>query len=171
MNADEERSPVGAAFRERFAADPAAARITLRAEGHVDQAGTCGLESRSGKEVGVHRALGGSGLLACSGDILLESLVACAGVTLGQIAKAMEIDLRGAAIRAEGDLDFRGSLGLSEHVPVGLERIRLHFDLDTPANAEEVAALMRLTERYCVVSRTLNPRAEITYATAEKRRV
>jgi len=119
----------------------------------------------------VHPALGGSGLTACSGDILLESLVACAGVTLGQMAKAMEIDLREAFIRAEGDLDFRGSLGLSEDVPVGLERIRLHFDLDTPANAEEVAGLIRLTEQYCVVSRTLNPRAEVTYSTPAKRRV
>ena len=164
MNADKGRSPVGAAFRDRFATNPEAAHVTLRAEGHVDQRGTCKLESKSGDEVGVHRALGGSGLLACSGDILLESLVACAGVTLGQMAKAMEIDLRDAFLRAEGDLDFRGSLGLSEDAPVGLERIRLHFDLDTTAKEEEVAALIRLTERYCVVSRTLNPRAEVTYS-------
>jgi len=171
MSADEQRSPVGVAFRDRFAANPEDAHITLRARGHVDHGGTCKLETKSGKEVGVHPALGGSGLTACSGDILLESLVACAGVTLGQMAKAMEIDLREAFIRAEGDLDFRGSLGLSEDVPVGLERIRLHFDLDTPANAEEVAGLIRLTEQYCVVSRTLNPRAEVTYSTPAKRRV
>ena len=170
MKADE-RSPVGNAFRDRFASNPEAARITLRAQGHVDQGGTCKLESRSGDEVGVHRALGGTGLTACSGDILLEALVACAGVTLGQMAKAMEIELRDTFIRAEGDLDFRGSLGLSEDVPVGLEHIRLHIDLDTPANEEEVAGLMRLTERYCVVSRTLNPRAKITYSAAARGRV
>jgi uncharacterized OsmC-like protein len=109
--------------------------------------------------------------MACSGDILLESLVGCAWVTLGQVAKAKEIDLGETFIRAEGDLDFRGSLGLAEEVPVGLERIRLHFDLETPANAEEIAALIRLTERYCVVSRTLSPCLEVTYATAAKGRV
>ena len=114
------------AFQDRFSKDPQAARITLRAQGHLEQGGTCKIDSRSGDEVGVHRALGGSGLTACSGDILLESLVACAGVMLSQIAIAMEIELRNAVIRAEGDLDFRGSLGLSEDVPVGLEPIRLH---------------------------------------------
>jgi len=165
MNPNEKGSPAGAAFQDRFSKDPQAARITLRAQGHLEQGGTCKIDSRSGDEVGVHRALGGTGLTACSGDILLESLVACAGVTLSQIATAMEIELRNAVIRAEGDLDFRGSLGLSEDVPVGLEPIRLHFDLQTDANAEEVAGLIRLTERYCVVSRTLSPRAEVTYST------
>jgi len=97
------------------------------------------------------------------GDILLEVLVACAGVTLGQVAKAMEIDLGETTIRAEGELDFRGSLGLAKEVPVGLERIRLHFELETPANAEEIAGLMRLTQRYCVVSRTLTPSPEVTW--------
>jgi uncharacterized OsmC-like protein len=170
MNADEERSPVGAAFRDHFAKNPEAARVTLRAQGHVGPGGTCKLETKSSRdEVGVHPALGGTGLTACSGDILLESLVACAGVTLSQIATAMDIELRDAVIRAEGDLDFRGSLGLSDVAPVGLERIRLHFDLDTTANEEEVSGLIRLTERYCVVSRTLNPRAEITYSTAARR--
>ena len=171
MSMDEARSPVGAAFRDRFATNPEAARITLRAEGRVDPNGTCKIANRSGDNVEVHPALGGSGLMACSGDILLESLVACAGVTLGPVAKAMEIDLGETFIRAEGDLDFRGLLGLAEEVPVGLERIRLHFDLETPANAEEIAALIRLTERYCVVSRTLSPSLEVTYATAAKGRV
>lgn len=168
MNSDEERSPVGDAFRDRFEANPDAARITLRAEGHVEPDGTCKLQSKSRDKIGVHPALGGNRLMMCAGDMLLESLVGCAGVTMGQVAKAMEIDLRGAVIRAEGDLDFRGSLGLSDDVPVGLERIRLHFDLNTPANEQELAALIRLTERYCVVSRTLSPHAEVTYTAVKK---
>ena len=162
---NETGSPAGAAFRDRFAKNPEAARITMRAQAHLEQDGTCKIDNRSGDEVGVHRALGGDGLTACSGDILLESLVACAGVTLGQIARAMDIPLRNAIIRAEGDLDFRGSLGLSEDVPVGVERVRLHFDLDTEANAKELAALIRLTQRYCVVSRTLAPETDVTYST------
>jgi uncharacterized OsmC-like protein len=96
--------------------------------------------------------------------MLLDALVACAGVTLGQVASAMDIQLRDAAIRAEGDLDFRGSLGMSEEVPVGLTDIRLHFNVDAEANEQELAMLIRLTERYCVVSRTLNPPASITYS-------
>jgi|SRR5215467_2194820 len=164
MAAKDESSPVGAAFRDRFAKNPDEARITVRARGRVSPTGTCKIENRSGDEVGVHPALGGDSGVACSGDILLESLVACAGVSLGQLAKAMDIPLHGATINVEGDLDFRGSLGLSEEVPVGLERIRLHFDLDTPANKEEVAALIRLTERYCIVSRTLSAVTEITYS-------
>jgi uncharacterized OsmC-like protein len=164
MGADE-RSPVGNAFRDRFAADPDAARVTLRAQGRVEPGGTCRLESKPRDEVGIHPLLGGNRAMAyaCAGDMLLDSLVACAGVTLGQMARAMDIDLRDALIRAEGDLDFRGSLGLSDDVPIGLEDIRLHFDLDTGANDQELAALIRLTERYCVVSRTLNPRAKVTY--------
>jgi len=162
---NETGSPAGAAFRDRFAKNPEAARITMRAQAHLEQDGTCKIDNRSGDEVSVHRALGGDGLTACSGDILLESLVACAGVTLGQIARAMDIPLRNAIIRAEGDLDFRGSLGLSEDVPVGVERVRLHFDLDTGANAKELAALIRLTQRYCVVSRTLAPETDVTYST------
>ncbi len=164
MDTKRESSPVGAEFRERFATNPGTARITMQARARVTPTGTCKIENRSGDEVGVHAALGGNGVVACSGDILLESLVACAGVTLGQVAKAMDINLRDATIRAEGDLDFRGSLGLSDEVPVGIERIRLHFDLDTPANKEEVAGLIRLTQRYCVVSRTLTPVTEVTYS-------
>lgn len=162
---DETQSPSGAVFRDRFARDPEAARITMRAQAHLEENGICRIDNRSGDKVGVHRALGGDEAAACSGDILLEPLVACAGVTLSQLARAMEIRLRKAMIRAEGDLDFRGSLGLSNNVPVGIEQIRLHFDLDTGANAEEVSALIRLRQKYCVVSRTLAPTAEVTYST------
>ena len=159
---------MGVTFRDRFEQNPEAAHVTLRARGRVGPEGTCKIETRSGDEAGVHRALGGTGTCACPGDILLESLVACAGVTLGQMATAMGIELREGLIDAEGDLDFRGSLGLSEEARVGFERIRLHFDLDTTGNDEEVAGLIRLTERYCVVSRTLDPKAEITYTAANK---
>ena len=165
MNADEVTSSLHAAFKDRFRDHPESAHITLRAQGRVGRAGTCQIETRkAGVEAGLHPAVGGNGLSACAGDMLLEALVACAGVTLGQVAGAMEIQLRDAIIRAEGDLDFRGSLGMSEEVPVGLEAIRLHFDLDAEATEEQLAMLIRLTEQYCVVSRTLNPPASITFS-------
>jgi uncharacterized OsmC-like protein len=149
---------------DHFTKDPEAARITMQAQAHLDSDGTCMIDNRSGDQVRIHRALGGDGTTACSGDILLESLVACTGVTLRQIATAMDIKLQSAVIRAEGDLDFRGSLGLSNDVPVGIERIRLHFDLDTDANAQDVRGLIRLTQRYCVVSRTLTSQTDVTYS-------
>ncbi len=116
-------------------------------------------------EAGLHPATGGSGASACSGDMLLEALVACAGVTLRAVATALGIQLRDATVRAEGDIDFRGTLGVSKEVPVGFQRIRLEFGLDTDANEEQLATLIRLTERYCVVYQTLShpPGIEVTH--------
>lgn len=161
MNADEIRS-LQAPLKERYREHPDTALITLRAEGRIGQGVTCKLETRKGLvEAGLHPATGGDGLSACSGDMLLEALVACAGVTLRAVATALGIQLRDAAVRAEGDLDFRGTLGVSKDVPVGFQRIRLHFDLDTDASEEQLATLLRLTERYCVVYQTLNHPAKI----------
>src|SRR5205814_3375850 len=112
-------------------------------------------------EAGLHPATGGDGLSACSGDMLLESLVACAGVTLRAVATALEIPLRDATVHAEGDLDFRGTLAVSKEVPVGFQQVRLRFDLDTDASEEQLATLLRLTERYCVVYQTLSHPAKI----------
>jgi uncharacterized OsmC-like protein len=165
MNADEVTSSLHAAFKDRFRDHPEAAHITMRAQGRVGQGGTCQIEThKAGIQAGLHPAVGGDGLSACAGDMLLEALVACAGVTLGQVATAMDIRLRDAIVRAEGDLDFRGSLGMSEEIPVGLEAIRLHFEVDAEATEEQLAMLIRLTERYCVVSRTLNPPAVVTFS-------
>lgn len=130
--------------------------ITLRAEGRVGEGVTCKLETgKALVEAGLHPATGGSGFSACSGDMLLEALVACAGVTLRAVATALGIQLRDATVRAEGDLDFRGTLGVAKDAPVGFQKIRLKFDLDTDATAEQLATLMKLTERYCVVYQTL----------------
>jgi uncharacterized OsmC-like protein len=161
MNADEIRS-LQAPLKERYRQHPDTALVTLRAEGRIGEGITCKVET--GKvllEAGLHPATGGDGLGACSGDMLLEALVACAGVTLRAVATALNIQLQDAVIRAEGDLDFRGTLGISKDVPVGFQQIRLQFDLDTDANEEQLATLLRLTERYCVVYQTLNHPAKI----------
>ena len=156
MNADDIRS-LQEPLKERYRARPETALVTLRAEGRVSDGSTCKVETGKARlEAGPHPAAGGDGLSACAGDMLLESLVACAGVTLGQVATAMEIHLRNAIVRAEGDLDFRGTLGVSEDVPVGFRSIRLHVDLDTDASEEQVAMLLSLTERYCVIYQSLN---------------
>jgi uncharacterized OsmC-like protein len=161
MNTDELRS-LQAPLKEQYRERPDTALITLRAEGLIGEGVTCKLEIGNALvEAGLHPATGGNGLSACSGDMLLEALVACAGVTLGAVATALGIHLRDATIRAEGDLDFRGTLGVSKEVPVGFQRIRLQFDLDTDADAEQLATLLRLTERYCVVYQTLNHPARI----------
>ena len=156
MNADELRSlqaPIKEGYRQR----PETALVTLRAEGRIGEGVTCKVETgKALVEAGLHPATGGDGLGACSGDMLLEALVACAGVTLSAVATALGIPLRDATVRAEGDLDFRGTLGVSKDVPVGFEQIRLQFDLDTDASEEQLATLLRLTERYCVVYQTLN---------------
>jgi uncharacterized OsmC-like protein len=139
--------------------------ITLRAEGRIGEGVTCKIETgKALVEAGLHPATGGDGLGACSGDMLLEALVACAGVTLRAVATALGIQLRDATVRAEGDLDFRGTLGVSKDVAVGFQRIRLHFDLDTDASEEQLGTLLRLTERYCVVYQTLNHPAKIDVA-------
>jgi len=161
MNAEELRAlqaPLKSQYRER----PETALVTLRAEGRVGENITCKIETGKGRvEAGLHPATGGDGQSACSADMLLEALVGCAGVTLGAVAAALGIPLRDAKIRAEGDLDFRGTLGVSKDVPVGFKQIRLNFDLDTDATQEQIATLLRLTERYCVVYQTLNHPAKI----------
>jgi len=162
MTADELRSfqaPLKAQYREC----PETALVTLRAEGRIGENVTCKIETGKARvEAGLHPATGGDGQSACSADMLLEALVGCAGVTLGAVATALSIPLHNATIRAECDLDFRGTLGVSKDVPVGFKQIRLNFDLDTDASEEQVAILLRLTERYCVVYQTLAHPAQIT---------
>lgn len=161
MNSEELKS-LQAPIKEKYRAQPDAALVTLRAEGRIGEGLTCKIETgRALVEAGLHPATGGNGLSACSGDMLLEALVACAGVTLRAVATALGINLRDATIRAEGDLDFRGTLGVSKEVPVGFQQIRLQFDLDTDADEEQMATLLRLTERYCVVYQTLNQSPKI----------
>ena len=162
MTAEELRSlqaPLKAQYRER----PETALVTLQAEGRVGENITCKIETGKARvAAGLHPATGGDGQSACSADMLLEALVGCAGVTLSAVATALGVPLRDATIRAEGDLDFRGTLGVSKDVPVGFKQIRLNFDLDTDASEEQLATLIRLTERYCVVFQTLSHPAEIS---------
>jgi uncharacterized OsmC-like protein len=162
MNTDELRAlqaPLKAQYQER----PETALVTLRSEGRIGENFTCKLETGKARvEAGLHPATGGDGQSACSADMLLEALVGCAGVTLSAVATALGVSLRGATIRAEGDLDFRGTLGVSKDVPVGFKAIRLNFDLDTDASEEQLATLIRLTERYCVVFQTLSHPAKIS---------
>jgi uncharacterized OsmC-like protein len=161
MNAETLRS-LQAPLKEKYRQEANTALVTLRAEGRLGEGITCKIETgKAPVTAGLHPATGGDGLSACSGDMLLEALVGCAGVTLNAVATALGIELRDAKVRAEGDLDFRGTLGVSKNVPVGFERIRLRFDLDTDATAEQVATLLRLTERYCVVYQTLSRPAKI----------
>jgi uncharacterized OsmC-like protein len=162
MNADELRA-LQAPIKDRYRKNPESALVTLHAEGRIGENVTCKIETgKSGVEAGLHPATGGDGQSACSADMLLEALIGCAGVTLSAVATAMNIPLRGATIRAEGDLDFRGTLGVSKDVPVGFKEIRLNFDLDTDASEEQLATLIRLTERYCVVYQTLSQPAKIS---------
>jgi uncharacterized OsmC-like protein len=162
MTADELRS-LQAPFKTQYRERPETALVTLRAEGQIGKNVTCKIETGKVRvEAGLHPATGGDGQSACSADMLLEALVGCAGVTLSAVATAMNISLRGATIRAEGDLDFRGTLGVSKDVPVGFKEIRLNFDMITDASEEQIATLIRLTERYCVVYQTLNQPAKIS---------
>jgi uncharacterized OsmC-like protein len=155
MNAEELRS-AQAPLKARYRENPEAAMITLRAEGQLGEGVSCKIETGKAMVVaGLHPGTGGSGMAACSGDMLLEALVACAGVTLNAVATALGIELRDATLVAEGDLDFRGTLGLDKAVPVGFQNIRLLFKVDTTATEEELATLLRLTERYCVIYQTL----------------
>ena len=155
MDGDELRRVQGP-LKERYRAEPEAATITLRAEGSLAESDVaCSVQTgRALVEAGLHPATGGSGLLACSGDMLLQALVACAGVTLRSVATNRGIEVTGA-VRAEGDLDFRGTLGVDRDAPVGFRSIRLHFDLESDASAEDLDALIATTERYCVVFQTL----------------
>ena len=165
MNADELRQ-MQAPLKHRYRADPAGAVVTLHAEGELTGTGvSCTVETFAGAvEAGLHPATGGDGSLACSGDMLLEALVACAGVTLRAVATSMGIAIRGGTAQADGDLDFRGTLGVDKNAPVGFETIRLRFALDTDADAKQLEALQRLTERYCVVAQSLRtpPTIDVT---------
>ena len=156
-------------LKERYRHDPEAALVTLRASGTLGAGITCSVATgRALAEAGLHPATGGDGLSLCSGDMLLEALVACAGVTLRAVATSLGLDVRAGSVRAEGDLDFRGTLAVSKEAPVGFGAIRLAFELDTDASDEELATLLRLTERYCVVYQTLagGPALSATLATA-----
>jgi uncharacterized OsmC-like protein len=161
VNADELKS-LQAPLKERYKAEPEAAVITLRAQGRAAEGIACKVETgRALVTAGLHPATGGDGTLACSGDMLLEALVACAGVTLRAVATAIGVELRDATITADGDLDFRGTLGVARDARVGFTAIRLNFDLDTDATDERIATLLKLTERYCVVYQTLRQPPEI----------
>ena len=147
---------IQAPLKDRYREDPASAFVTLRASGVVGEGVTCSVATgRAIAEAGLHPATGGSGAQLCSGDMLLEALVACAGVTLAAVATALEIPLKAARIHVEGDLDFRGTLAVDRSAPVGFSDIRLQFDLDTDADEDKVASLLKLTERYCVVLQSL----------------
>ena len=166
MKADELKSIQGP-LKERYREDPNAAVITLKANGRIGEGITCKVETgKALVDAGLHQATGGSGLSACSGDMLLEALVACAGVTLGAVATSIGVAIRKGTVLAEGDLDFRGTLGVSKEAPVGFKHIRLSFDLETDAADEQVATLIRLTERYCVVYQTLRSSPEISVSRA-----
>ena len=155
-----------APIKARYKEDPSAAFITLKAKGSVDAEGiTCKVETgRALAAAGLHPATGGTGLELCSGDMLLEALVACAGVTLKSVATAIDVPLRSGDVSAEGDLDFRGTLGVDKEAPVGFAAIRLRFDVGTDAPQEKLDQLLKLTERYCVVYQTIKngPPVEVT---------
>jgi uncharacterized OsmC-like protein len=163
MDAEQLRS-MQAPLKSQYREDPGSALITLRASGRLgEETITCKVETgRAIAEAGLHPATGGDGLSLCSGDMLLEALVACAGVTLKAVATALAIPIREGRVSAEGDLDFRGTLGVAKDAAVGFQAIRLRFDLDTDAAAEQLDKLMTLTERYCVVYQTLSKPAAIS---------
>ena len=155
MNAEQLRS-LQAPLKQAYRDQPDTARVTLKAEGRVGEGISCSVQTAKAMvEAGLHPATGGSGIHACSGDMLLEALVACAGVTLNAVATAIGVTLRSGKVRAEGVLDFRGTLGVAKDVPVGFQNIHLSFELETDASEEQLAKLIQLTERYCVVFQTL----------------
>lgn len=157
-------------LKDSYRQNPGEALITLRAHGQLDdQAIACSVDTgRQLAVAGLHPATGGDGSLACSGDMLLQALVACAGVTLRAVATSLGIDVAGGTVSAEGDLDFRGTLAVSKEAPVGFRSIRLRFDLDTEASAEQVQTLVRLTERYCVVYQTLAHPAQLSVSAGDE---
>ena len=165
MNAEELKS-LQAPLKQKYLNQPETAMITLKANARIGEGITCKIETgKALAEAGLHPATGGDGHSLCSGDMLLEALVACAGVTLRAVATAIGVTLRDATISAEGDLDFRGTLGVSKDAPVGFKSIRLQFALDSDGDEEQLASLMKLTERYCVVYQTLSnaPGISVTY--------
>jgi uncharacterized OsmC-like protein len=162
MTGDELRA-LQAPLKAKYKDDPASAKLTIRIEGRLGEGINCRVQSPRGEIVaGLHPAGGGDGSEACSGDMLLEALVGCAGVTLRAVATAMNIPLRSGTITAEGDLDFRGTLGVSKESPIGFSDIRMTFHLDTDAPAEQVEKLIQLTERYCVIYQTLKNPPQVT---------
>ena len=157
-----------APLKQRYRDEPETALITLSAQGNLDEGVACSVQTGIALvQAGLHPATGGNGLMACSGDMLLQALVACAGVTLRAVATALDIPLRGGQIKAEGDLDFRGTLGVDKTAPVGFADIRLQFQLDTDAAPDQLDNLLRLTERYCVVYQTLQSKPPVTIALAK----
>jgi uncharacterized OsmC-like protein len=156
MNSAELKS-IQAPLKEKYREQPQSALITLKAEGKIGEGISCKVATgRAIIEAGLHPATGGTGMLACSGDMLLEALVACAGVTLQAVATAIGVEIKSGTLKAEGDLDFKGTLGVSKEAPVGFKAIRLEFILDTDATDEQMASIKKLTERYCVVYQTLS---------------
>ena len=155
MNATDLKN-LQAPLKEQYREQPQSAIITLKAEGKIGEGISCKVETgRAMVEAGLHPATGGTGMLACSGDMLLEALVACAGVTLQAVSTAIGVEIKSGTVTAEGDLDFKGTLGVSKEAPVGFKNIRLQFELDTNATEEQIASIKKLTERYCVVYQTL----------------
>lgn len=155
MNAEELKA-TQAPLKDKYRNSPASALVTLKAKGEIGTGISCKVETgQSLVNAGLHPATGGSGLLACSGDLLLEALVACAGVTLSAVATAIGVKIETGRVKAEGDLDFRGTLGISKEVPVGFKSIRLFFEIDSDASEDQMSSLLKLTERYCVVYQTI----------------
>jgi len=166
MNSEQLRA-LQAPLKNQYRDAPETAKVTLRAQGRLGEGVSCKIETGKGLvEAGLHPATGGTGHAACSGDMLLEALVACTGVTLNSVATALGITLRDAVLEAEGDLDFRGTLGVSKEVPVGFQNIRVKLKLDTDASEEQLASLLKLTERYCVVLQTLKAPPALSLAKA-----
>jgi len=152
-----------APLKQQYRDDPDAAVVTLKASGSLGEGISCSVDTgRALAEAGLHPASGGDGSQLCSGDMLLEALAACAGVTLRAVATSIGVDVRGGKVLAEGDLDFRGTLGVDKEAPVGFKDVRLNFELETDAGEEELATLLKLTERYCVVLQTLRSSPEVT---------
>jgi uncharacterized OsmC-like protein len=152
-------------LKEQYKSQPESALISLKAQGNIGEGVSCKIETRKALvEAGLHPATGGNGMLVCSGDMLLEALVACAGVTLTAVATAIGVAIKSGVITAEGDLDFRGTLGVSKEAPVGFKQIRLRFDLDSNATEEQMVSLAKLTERYCVVYQTISGGVKIETA-------
>jgi uncharacterized OsmC-like protein len=161
MNASELKN-LQAPLKEKYQTQPDSALITLRAQGNIGEGISCKVDTgKALVEAGLHPATGGDGMLACSGDMLLEALVACAGVTLTAVATAIGVDIKSGIVKAEGDLDFRGTLGVSKEASVGFKQIRLGFHLESDATEEQMASLAKLTERYCVVYQTIRGGTEI----------
>jgi len=159
----EELKGIQAPLKQKYRGEPEAALITLKAQGRIGKGVTCKIETgKALAEAGLHPATGGNGMSVCSGDMLLEALTACAGVTMNAVATSIGVNLDEGIVIAEGDIDFSGTLGVSKEVPVGFQKIRLKFDLRTNASNEQIESLIKLTERYCVVLQTLKKMPEIT---------